>query len=112
MFAGSDNIRASWPPYGDGAMLGSAMIIGYRSGFYADAELAPAFDLVTHAGAEALGLTDYGPTIGARADFVALAAARVPEAAIADPRRRMIFKGGSLVARDGQCGDGAATPSG
>ncbi len=33
VFSGSDNIRDSWWPFGDGDMLRRAEIIAYRSGF-------------------------------------------------------------------------------
>jgi cytosine deaminase len=101
VFAGSDNIRDSWWPYGDGDMLGRAMMIGYRSGFYTDDELSAAFDVVTAAGAKALGLEDYGIAVGAKADFVTLAAAHVPEAVVAVPKGRRVFKAGRLVAENG-----------
>ncbi len=102
VFSGSDNIRDSWWPYGDGDMLGRAMMIGYRSGFYTDDELANAFDVVTSAGAKALRLEGYGLTVGAKADFVALAAEHVPEAVVAVPKGRRVFKGGRLVAEGGK----------
>ena len=100
VFAGSDNIRDSWWPYGDGDMLGRAMMIGYRSGFYTDDELSAAFDVVTYTGAKALGLEGYGIAIGAKADFVTLAAEHVPEAVVAVPKGRRVFKGGRLVAEN------------
>ncbi|RUT97140.1 metal-dependent hydrolase, partial [Mesorhizobium sp. USDA-HM6] len=56
VFSGSDNIRDSWWPYGDGDMLNRASMIGYRSGFYEDWELEAAYDVVSYAGAKALGL--------------------------------------------------------
>jgi cytosine deaminase len=102
VFSGSDNIRDSWWPYGDGDMLGRANIIGYRSGFYEDWQLASAFDVVTEAGAKALRLDGYGIAVGAKADFVTFAARHVPEAVVAVPRSRSVYKGGRLVARDGQ----------
>ncbi|RWR31061.1 metal-dependent hydrolase [Sinirhodobacter populi] len=102
VFSGSDNIRDSWWPYGDGDMLGRAMMIGYRSGFYTDAELEAAFDVVTYGGAKALGLADYGLEAGKRADFVALAAAHVPEAVVAVPRQRAVYRAGRLVAENGR----------
>ena len=101
VFAGSDNIRDSWWPYGDGDMLGRAMMIGYRSGFYTDEELSAAFDVVTAAGAKALGLEGYGIAVGAKADFVTLDAAHVPEAVVAVPKGRRVFRAGRLVAENG-----------
>lgn len=101
VFSGSDNIRDSWWPYGDGDMLGRAMMIGYRSGFYTDDELKAAFDVVTEGGAKALRLEGYGMRIGAKADFVTLNAEHVPEAVVAIPKGRAVYKSGKLVARDG-----------
>ncbi|CAN7195224.1 amidohydrolase family protein [Rhizobium sp. LjRoot30] len=101
VFSGSDNIRDSWWPYGDGDMLSRASIIGYRSGFYTDEELALAFDVVTEGSARALRLEGYGLTVGSKADFVTLAAEHVPEAVIGVPKGRAVYKAGRLVARDG-----------
>jgi cytosine deaminase len=102
VFSGSDNIRDSWWPYGDGDMLGRAMMIGYRSGFYTDAELKAAFDVVTSAGARALRLEGYGLVEGAKADFVALDAEHVPDAVVSVPKPRTVYKAGRLVAQNGK----------
>jgi len=102
VFAGNDDIRDSWWPYGDGDMLERAMLIGYRSGFFTDGDLEVAFDLVTGSAARALGLKDYGLRVGAPADFVVMDARHVPEAVVARPRRSAVYKGGRLVARDGE----------
>ena len=105
VFAGNDNIRDSWWPYGDADMLERAMIVGYRSGFYTDEDLEAAFDLVTGAAARALGFRDHGLEMGRTADFVVLNARHVPEAVVARPHRIASYKHGKLVARDGQyCG--------
>lgn len=101
VFSGSDNIRDSWWPFGDGDMLHRAEIIAYRSGFYTDPELVSAFDVVTAAGARALRLEGYGIVVGAKADFVALSAEHVPEAVVAFPKPRRVFKAGRLVAENG-----------
>ena len=102
VFSGSDNIRDSWWPYGDGDMLHRAEIIGYRSGFYTDEDLKAVFDIVTSESAKALQIESYGIEVGARADFVTLAAANVPEAVVAFPGNRRVFKGGRLVAQGGK----------
>ncbi|MFS8114222.1 amidohydrolase family protein [Rhizobium jaguaris] len=101
VFSGSDNIRDSWWPFGDGDMLRRAEIIAYRSGFYTDADLSTAFDLVTSAGAKALRLEGHGIVVGAKADFVTLAAEHLPEAVVAFPKPRRVFKEGRLVAENG-----------
>lgn len=101
VFSGNDNIRDSWWPYGDGDLLERAMLVGYRSGFNSDDQLAAAFDMVTANAAGALGLKDYGLTRGGTADFVVLDAQHVQEAVVARPKPRDVYKGGRLVARNG-----------
>jgi cytosine deaminase len=101
VFGGSDNIRDSWWPYGDGDMLRRANIIGYRSGFFEDRELEAAFDVVTHSGARALRLEGYGIAVGAKADFVVFESQHVREAVVAVPQARDVYKTGRLVARNG-----------
>lgn len=102
VFSGSDNIRDSWWPFGDGDMLSRASIIAYRSGFYTDDMLAAAFDVVTEAGAKALGIKDYGIRPGARADFVVLDSPHIPQAVVEVPKQRDVYKDGRLVASDGK----------
>ncbi|MGT2439160.1 amidohydrolase family protein [Bradyrhizobium betae] len=102
VFSGNDNIRDSWWPYGDGDMLRRATTLGYRSGFNIDEELRVAFDVVTASGAKALRLEGYGLRVGAKADFVTLNAAHIPEAVVAVPQGRSVYKEGKLVALNGQ----------
>lgn len=98
IFAGSDNIRDAWSPYGTGDMLERAMLIGYRQGMMSDADLARAFALATTAPARALGLgAGYGIQVGAWADLVALDASSVPEAVVSRPRDRIVMKRGRLI---------------
>ncbi len=101
VFAGNDNIRDSWWPYGDADMLERAMLIGYRSGFYTDEDLAVAFDLATTSAARALGIEGYGLEKGCLADFVTLDARHVHEAVVARPTRRTVYKAGRRVAGNG-----------
>ncbi|MBR0706881.1 amidohydrolase family protein [Bradyrhizobium liaoningense] len=102
VFSGNDNIRDSWWPYGDGDMLRRATTLGYRSGFNIDEELRAAFDVVTASGAKALRLEGYGLQVGAKADFVTLNAEHVPEAIVAVPQGRSVYKEGRLVAAHGR----------
>ncbi|MDH6283604.1 amidohydrolase [Prescottella agglutinans] len=60
VFAGSDNIRDAWWPYGTGDMLERATIIGLQGGLMTDDDLGYAASLVTESAASVLGLTDYG----------------------------------------------------
>ena len=99
VFAGSDNIRDAWSPYGSGDMLERAMLIGYRQGFLNDADLALAFDLVGHAGARVLGLADYGLRPGAAADLVAIDAGSIAEAVATRAPRVLVMKRGRVLSR-------------
>jgi cytosine deaminase len=102
VFAGNDNIRDSWWPYGDADMLERAMLIGYRSGFYTDEELITAFDMASSNAASAMRIAEYGLQRGAPANFIALAARHVPEAVVARPQERSVYRAGKLIARNGQ----------
>lgn len=82
-------------------MVRRATTLGYRSGFNIDEELRVAFDVITEAGAKALRLEGYGLRVGAKADFVTLNAEHVPEAVVAAPRGRAVYKGGRLLASNG-----------
>ena len=101
VFAGSDNIRDAWSPFGNGDMLDRAMMIGYRANFRHDSDLELVFDLVTAAGARVLGVSDYGLRVGGPADLVVVEAASVAEAVATRPRRKVVIKTGRLIARDG-----------
>lgn len=99
--SGSDGIRDLWSPMGNGDMLERAMLVALRFGWSKDHDLAAAFDIVTAAGAQALGLADYGFAAGRRANFVLLPAENLPEAVVARTLRRTVVSGGRVVARDG-----------
>lgn len=101
VFGGSDNIRDAWSPFGNGDMLERAMMIGYRANFRHDHELQFAFDMVTGAAAHILGVEGYGIEVGAAADFVTVEAGSMAEAVATRPRRKLVIKGGKIVAKDG-----------
>ena len=101
VFAGSDNIRDAWSPYGNGDMLERAMLIGYRQGFLADQDLALAIDLVTEAPAAALGLGGCALKQDAWADLVVVPASSITEAVVCHPARALVMKRGRIIARDG-----------
>ena len=60
-----------------------------------------AFDLISAAGAQALGIANYGVAIGAAADLFTIAATCVAEAVAAHPPRRLVLFDGKIVARGG-----------
>lgn len=101
VFAGSDNIRDAWSPYGNGDMLERAGLVGYRQGLLADEDIDLAFAMITTNAAKALGVGDYGVVPGASADLVVLDATSVPEAVAGRAARRLVLKSGNIVARDG-----------
>ncbi|MCX5515881.1 cytosine deaminase [Kaistia algarum] len=101
VFAGSDNIRDAWAPYGNGDLLQRAMIIGYRQGFLADEDLAHAFAMVTTIPAGVLGLKTYGLAAGNRADLILLPSPSIPEAVASVPIDRTVLKNGRVVATGG-----------
>lgn len=94
LFAGNDNIRDAWWPYGNGDMLQRAMLIGYRSGFYSDEDLGVALAMATTEAAQALGLEGRGLEPGAPANFVALPAPCAAAAVAAPPAERLVFRNG------------------
>jgi cytosine/creatinine deaminase len=102
VFAGSDNIRDMWSPYGDGDMLERAMLLAWRSGFRNDPDLLMALECAGAAGARALGLTGHGLAPGDRADFFTVTAETPAEAVVSRPGRPLVVKNGHVVAMDGK----------
>lgn len=94
VFAGNDNIRDAWWPYGNGDMLQRAMLIGYRSGFHTDAHLEIALAMATTEAAAAIGREGHGLLPGARADFVAIRAPNAAAAVAAPPTERLVVRNG------------------
>lgn len=98
VFAGSDNVRDAWAPYGDGDILARAALAAYQQGYRSDPDMAYALDLITTESARALGHAAYGLAEGNPADFVLVEASTVAEAVASPPARRVVFKRGRLVA--------------
>jgi cytosine/adenosine deaminase-related metal-dependent hydrolase len=103
VFAGNDDIRDTWSPYGTADLLERAAIIGWKGDFRRDEQVEVAFDLVSVAGAKALGIADYGVTVGTPATLFSLEASCVAEAVAAHPTRKLVLFDGKIVARDGAC---------
>jgi len=101
VFGGNDDVRDTWSPYGTGDMLERASVIGWRLDVRHDPLLEEMFDVVSGAGAKALGAADHGLRVGARADLFTLRASGIPEAVGAHPPRRLVLHAGRVVARDG-----------
>ena len=97
VFAGNDNIRDAWWPYGNGDMLQRAMLVGYRSGFYTDADLLVALDMITDGCAAAIGKSGYGLAVGNAATFVVLDAPNGAAAVAGVPGGRVVVRHGELA---------------
>ena len=74
VFAGSDNIRDLWSPFGNGDMLERAWFVAQRQGFRTDADIATAVSLCSGEAAKAMGIEPRALTPGAPADFMVLRA--------------------------------------
>jgi cytosine/adenosine deaminase-related metal-dependent hydrolase len=99
VFAGNDNIRDAWWPYGNGDMLQRANLIGYRSGFYTDNELLVALDMATDAGATVLGKADYGLHPGNEATFLVIDSPNGAAAVAGVPSERRMVRRGDFMAQ-------------
>ena len=101
VFAGSDNIRDCWSPYGNGDMLDRAAIIAERHAMFTDRELEEAFALATSEADKALGDPRRGLHVGAVADLVAVEAPSVADAVVDRPLRRLVLRAGRIAAERG-----------
>jgi cytosine deaminase len=99
--AGSDGIRDTWGPYGNGDMLERAMFVGLRNNFRRDDELRLALAVCTTEGAKVMGIAGYGLAKGSIADLVILPGETVAEAIVSRSHKRRVVKHGRIVARDG-----------
>jgi cytosine/adenosine deaminase-related metal-dependent hydrolase len=100
--SGSDGIRDTWGPYGNGDMLQRAMFLGLRNNLRREDEVPVALDACTRGGAAAMRLEGYGLDVGCWADLVLVDAETPSEAAAQVPPRRLVMKRGRVVARDGE----------
>ena len=101
VFIGNDDVRDTWSPYSDGDLLVRAMLLSWRSGYRADADLAVAFDCATAAARRVFGHDDRGIAVGAPADLFTVHAETLGEAVAQHPPRGLVFKAGRLVASNG-----------
>ncbi len=99
--SGSDGIRDTWGPYGNGDMLERAMFVGLRNNFRRDDEMALAFDVVTGEGAKVMELAGYGIAVGCNADLLIVPGESVADAIVSRSPLRRVIKRGQVVARNG-----------
>lgn len=98
---GNDGIRDTWGPYGNGDMLERAMIVGLRNNLRRDEEIEFALRACTRGGAALMGIDGYGLEVGRPADLVLVDGATPSDAVVSRPPRKLVVKGGKVVARDG-----------
>ena len=80
-----------------GDMLQRCMLIGYRSGFFTDADLSIALQMATTDAADILGLRHYGLAPGDEATFVIVEAENAAATVAAPPAQRRLVQRGVLV---------------
>lgn len=94
---GTDGIRDSWTPFGNGDMLERAMMLAYRLDYRRDEDIALALEAAIGGGAALMGLQNHGLEPGCRADLMLIDAETVAEAVVGRSPRRATFKGGLRV---------------
>lgn len=99
--AGSDGIRDTWSPYGNGDMLERAVLVGLRNNLRRDDEIRMALDVCSTEGAKLMGVTDHGLAEGCAADLLILPGETLAEAVVERSPKRRVLKRGRIVARDG-----------
>ena len=95
--AGSDGMRDTWSPYGNGDMLERGMLLGLRNNLRRDDELEQVLDAITTVAATALGLPDHGLAPGCWGDLVLIEAETVAEAVAQRPGNRTTVRRGQVV---------------
>lgn len=100
--SGSDGIRDTWSPMGNGDMLERAMLLALRYGWSKDEDLEAAFEVVSQGGARALGIASYGLDVGCPANLLILPAENVADAVVSRSAQRTVISRGRVVARDGK----------
>ena len=81
-------------------MLERALLTALRQGFRSDPDIAIALSLCSDAAA--LGLPAHRLVVGAAADLITVDAETPTEAVANRPPRKLVMKGGVILARDGQ----------
>ncbi|WP_226576215.1 amidohydrolase family protein [Acuticoccus sediminis] len=101
--AGSDGIRDTWGPFGNADMLERAMFIALKNNFRRDDEVEMALAVCTTGGAAVMELEGYGLGTGDKADAVLIEGETIAEAVANRAPRRLVLKGGRVVAENGVC---------
>ncbi len=95
LFAGNDNIRDMWQPYGAPDMLERAAFMGLKHELRQDGEVEWALETVTTQAAQGCGFAEYGLHVGARADILLLDAETLAEAVAERPKPLRVISHGA-----------------
>jgi len=93
--AGADNVRDPFNPLGRSDALETAMLLVVAGHL----TVAEAFAAVSTGGRHVMRLPVAGPTVGARADLLAVRGRNLAEVVATAPADRLVFRAGRLVAR-------------
>src|ERR671935_587274 len=96
---GHDSVMDPWYPLGYGDPLQAAFVLAHYGQMSGHGELRTLMDMITWNPASALGLEKYGLLPGCKADIVAFAAPSESDAVRLVASRRLVLKGGRVVAR-------------
>jgi cytosine deaminase len=96
---GHDSVMDPWYPLGYGDPLQAAFVLAHYGQMSGHGELRTLIDMITVNPAQALGLEGYGLEPGCRADLCAYAAPTEMDAIRLVAPRRLVIRGGRIVAR-------------
>jgi len=96
---GHDSVMDPWYPLGHGDPLQAAFVLAHYGHMSGAEELKQLVDMITVNPARALGLEGYGLAEGAPASLVVFDAPTEMDALRLLPRRRLVLRGGRVVAR-------------
>ena len=97
----SDNVRDSWSPYGKADMLERVALAGYLFNWNDDAQLKAGLEHVTSIASTLLGDLPARLQPGEAADFTLVRAASLQEALVVQPKERIVYRQGRVVAENG-----------
>jgi cytosine deaminase len=97
----SDNVRDSWSPYGKADMLERVALAGYLFDWNADTYLLAGLEHVTSIASTMLGDPPASLRPGDAADFTLVQAASLQEALVVQPKERIVYRRGRIVAENG-----------
>jgi cytosine deaminase len=96
---GHDSVMDPWYPLGYGDPLQAALVLAHYGQMSGAGELRRLVEMITVNPARALGLEGYGLREGGSADMVVFDAPTEMDAIRLVPRRRLVLRGGRVVAR-------------